>query len=43
MIRIVKCNRCGKEWATKKKGGPKTCRHCHSPYWNKKRKYPVKK
>ena len=35
-IRIVKCNRCNHEWATKI--NPKWCPGCKSPYWNKERK-----
>ncbi len=36
-IKIVKCNRCGHEWATRKKKDPTWCPKCKSPYWNKKR------
>ena len=31
------CERCGYEWAPRKKEVPRYCPKCHSPYWNKKR------
>ena len=34
-VRIVKCNRCYNEWATRI--NPKFCRFCKSPYWNSPR------
>jgi len=43
-ITIDKCNRCGGETPRRKKTGPpKTCAKCHSPYWNKPRKYKLKR
>lgn len=30
-----KCERCGYEWVSKTKDGPKTCPSCKSPYWKK--------
>jgi len=36
-IRIVECNRCEHEWATKNPEDPKRCPKCNSPYWNKER------
>jgi hypothetical protein len=29
-----KCERCEHEWITRKKGKPKVCPKCTSPYWN---------
>jgi rubrerythrin len=37
-LRIVKCLRCGHEWATK--GQPRVCPKCKSPYWNVPKKGP---
>jgi DNA-directed RNA polymerase subunit RPC12/RpoP len=31
------CNRCGNQWDSKIKEGPKNCPKCKSPYWNKPR------
>ena len=36
-IRILNCNRCKHEWATRNKKDPKYCPKCKSPYWNKPR------
>ena len=36
-IRILKCNRCGWEWATRRDKDPNYCPKCKSPYWNKSR------
>jgi DNA-directed RNA polymerase subunit RPC12/RpoP len=41
-VRVYHCTRCGEDWPARKKkhlGAPKYCPRCHSPYWNKKRKY----
>lgn len=32
-IRIVQCNRCKHQWATRNKNNPKWCPKCKSPYW----------
>lgn len=36
-IRILNCNRCKHEWATRNIKDPKYCPKCKSPYWNKPR------
>lgn len=41
------CGRCGHLWELKRTDAdgkvliPKACPHCHSPYWNKPRKYRI--
>ncbi len=43
------CGRCGHQWELKRTDAdgklliPKNCPHCHSPYWNKPRKYNLAK
>ncbi len=39
--RVLFCNRCYHHWGKRKKGTPKYCPKCKSPYWNKKRKRKV--
>lgn len=44
-ITMAECGRCGYKWELKRTDGeggvkvPKNCPRCHSPYWNKERKY----
>jgi len=35
--KLKHCLRCGHRWFTRKKGSPKVCGKCRSPYWNKKK------
>ena len=41
------CGRCGHQWELKRTDAagklliPKNCPRCHSPYWNKPRKYRI--
>lgn len=37
-ISRLNCNRCHHTWMPNSEKMPKTCPHCRSPYWNKKRK-----
>ena len=43
------CGRCGHAWELKRLNAdgqliiPKSCPRCHSPYWNKPRKYVLAK
>lgn len=32
-----RCTRCGYEWIPKKKGLPRVCARCKSPYWDTER------
>jgi len=38
MIKILKCKRCGHEWASKRENRPIICPKCKSPYWDRKRR-----
>ena len=43
MIEIRRCNRCNHEWALRSTSEPVMCPKCHSPYWNKPRKFKREK
>ena len=43
MIKLLKCLRCGWEWASRMERLPKVCPRCKSPYWNKPKWKGVKK
>lgn len=34
VVKGYKCERCGHEWTPKKKGQPRVCPSCKSPYWD---------
>ena len=42
-IRVLNCNRCLHEWATRREQDPKVCPKCHNPYWDKERVRPIRK
>ena len=44
-IKINTCNRCGYKMVQKGEHPPRYCAnpHCHSPYWNRKRVYKLKR
>jgi len=37
------CNRCGWKWWARSAKRPRVCPACNSPYWDKRRKYHLKK
>jgi predicted Zn-ribbon and HTH transcriptional regulator len=37
MIKLVKCKRCGHDWATRQET-PTICPKCKTPYWDKERR-----
>jgi predicted Zn-ribbon and HTH transcriptional regulator len=36
-FRVLKCKRCGWDWATRHVTEPVHCPKCKSPYWNRER------
>lgn len=42
-VEFLKCERCGHEWQARGSGASVECPGCKSPYWNKPRKYKLKR
>lgn len=44
-LKPLKCNRCGFEWYPRTPTKPQACANkaCRSPYWDKPRKYELKR